>query len=94
MRLGHRVFTVQGDEQNIKITYPIDLHLADKLFQLRQEIPEALDAAVAQTLNGKTVVVIGGSDGIGRALCLRLEKAGARAFDDCWFLNVRVISSR
>jgi 2-C-methyl-D-erythritol 4-phosphate cytidylyltransferase len=80
MRLGHRVFTVLGDEQNIKITYPIDMHLADKLFQLRQELTGALDDDAAQALKGKTVSVIGGTDGIGQALCQKLEEAGATVF--------------
>lgn len=37
LRLGHPVHCVAGDEQNIKITYPLDLQLADKLFQLKQD---------------------------------------------------------
>ncbi len=80
MRLGHAVFTVQGDEQNIKITYPLDMHLADKLFQLRQELAGALLDDAAQILSGKTVVVIGGTDGIGKALCLQLEESRATFF--------------
>lgn len=29
------IFVVQGDEENMKITYPLDLHIADKLFQIK-----------------------------------------------------------
>jgi 2-C-methyl-D-erythritol 4-phosphate cytidylyltransferase len=29
------VFVTQGEEENIKITHPIDLHIADKLFQIK-----------------------------------------------------------
>ena len=36
MRLGHRVFTVLGDEQNIKITYPADLLLAEAIVKGRR----------------------------------------------------------
>jgi 2-C-methyl-D-erythritol 4-phosphate cytidylyltransferase len=30
------IFVVQGDEANVKITHPIDIHIADKLFQLKE----------------------------------------------------------
>jgi 2-C-methyl-D-erythritol 4-phosphate cytidylyltransferase len=40
MQMSHPVFTVMGDKQNMKITYPIDLHIADKLFQLRCQSTE------------------------------------------------------
>lgn len=29
------IFVIQGEEENIKITYPVDLHIADKLFQIK-----------------------------------------------------------
>jgi 2-C-methyl-D-erythritol 4-phosphate cytidylyltransferase len=78
MRLGHRVFTVAGDEQNIKITHPIDLHIADKLFQLRQEQAGPLDQESALALKGKVAVVIGGTEGIGLACCQELGKLAVR----------------
>jgi len=77
MRLGHKVFCVPGDEQNIKITYPIDMHLADKLFQLRQEVAGAIDDQVIEALREKVVVVIGGTEGIGLALCEQLKNIGS-----------------
>src|SRR3954467_2968023 len=60
------IYVVTGDEMNMKVTYPIDLFLIDKLFQLGshladQHTAEELDAA----LRGKTVVVLGASYGIG-----------------------------
>lgn len=77
MRLGHKVFTVDGGEQNIKITYPIDLHIADKLFQLnticlterasREQLPDKM--------RDKVFVVVGGSSGIGASLVTFLEKS-------------------
>lgn len=78
MRLGHRVLTVPGDEQNIKITYPIDMHLADKLFQLRQECAGSLAEDALKTLCDKVVVVVGGTEGIGLALCRQLETIGSK----------------
>jgi 2-C-methyl-D-erythritol 4-phosphate cytidylyltransferase len=69
MRLGHKVYTVCGDEQNIKITYPIDLHIADKLFQLNSvRLPEHFEGVVAPELKDKVFVVIGGTSGIGASL--------------------------
>ncbi len=73
---GTPIFVVEGREANIKITQPIDIHLVDKLFQLRA-LP-APDAALP-ALQGKVVVVFGSSSGIGSALCERLSQAGAIA---------------
>ncbi|GAB3675712.1 bifunctional cytidylyltransferase/SDR family oxidoreductase [Actinocorallia lasiicapitis] len=53
---------VEGSEANMKITNPVDLSLADKLFQLATEAVPAGDRA---TLRGKTLVVFGGAYGIG-----------------------------
>lgn len=77
MRLGYKVFTVTGDEQNIKITYPIDLHIADKLFQLNTIcLSEKRDGEVIPPqLHNKVFVVIGGGSGIGAALIDLLEKS-------------------
>jgi len=76
MRLGQKVFTVNGDEQNIKITYPIDLHIADKLFQLNSiKLPKpVLTSPDFSRLKDKVIVVVGGSSGIGAALVKLLKK--------------------
>jgi len=72
LHLGRKVFTVAGDEQNIKLTYPLDLHLADKLFQLKmQTLP--VDGEDFFNLRDKVFVVIGGTSGIGAALCDELN---------------------
>jgi 2-C-methyl-D-erythritol 4-phosphate cytidylyltransferase len=78
LRLGHKVFVVSGHEQNIKITYPLDLHLADKLFQLRTRGGEG--AADLSPLRGKVCVVIGGTSGIGLKLAELLRQLDARVF--------------
>jgi len=75
------VQVVRGDEQNMKVTYPIDLFLADKLFQLgshlaRPNTPEQLRAR----LGGKVVVVFGGSYGIGNDVVQQAEQVGCRVF--------------
>jgi 2-C-methyl-D-erythritol 4-phosphate cytidylyltransferase len=79
LRLGHKVFTVAGDEQNIKITYPLDLHLADKLFQLKMQTLPVTGGDVAE-LNGKVFVVIGGTSGIGHALCTQLARFSDKVY--------------
>jgi 2-C-methyl-D-erythritol 4-phosphate cytidylyltransferase len=33
LRIGHPVFTLKGDEKNIKITLPIDMYIASKIFR-------------------------------------------------------------
>jgi 2-C-methyl-D-erythritol 4-phosphate cytidylyltransferase len=75
------IYVVAGDEQNMKVTYPLDLFLADKLFQLashlaRPRTPDELRAI----LGGKTVVVFGGSYGIGSDVATLAELAGCRVF--------------
>lgn len=67
LRMERPVYVVEGEEQNIKITYPLDLHLADKLFQLNTQTPSAL-AGLGDALKGKVSVVIGGTQGIGRSI--------------------------
>jgi 2-C-methyl-D-erythritol 4-phosphate cytidylyltransferase len=71
LRMGKKVFVVLGDEQNIKITYPLDLHIADKLFQLRTA--DILEDDDNQIIRGKVFVVIGGTSGIGLKLVEQLR---------------------
>jgi 2-C-methyl-D-erythritol 4-phosphate cytidylyltransferase len=61
------IWVVPGDERNMKVTEPIDLYLVDKLFQLTsQDLPEpGDDAQYRAAMSGKTMVVFGGSYGIG-----------------------------
>ncbi|MBO3745104.1 bifunctional cytidylyltransferase/SDR family oxidoreductase [Streptosporangiaceae bacterium NEAU-GS5] len=56
------IYIVPGSEHNMKVTHPVDVYIADKLFQLASNaapIPPSYD------LQGKTMVVFGGSYGIG-----------------------------
>jgi ribitol-5-phosphate 2-dehydrogenase (NADP+) / D-ribitol-5-phosphate cytidylyltransferase len=69
------IFVVDGDEANIKITQPIDIHIADKLFQLRHKT--ALPGGSTGELRGSTVLVFGASSGIGLELVQQLEAEGA-----------------
>ena len=80
LRMGGKVFVVPGDEQNIKVTYPLDLHIADKLFQLK--IQSVLGGEDVALLKGKVFAVIGGTSGIGLKLVelLRLSSEHVYAF--------------
>lgn len=70
--------TVDGSEQNIKVTHPVDLFIADKLFQLSsQMIPHQDAAGLRKNLEGKVIVVLGGSYGIGAEIAQIAQEAGA-----------------
>jgi 2-C-methyl-D-erythritol 4-phosphate cytidylyltransferase len=73
------IWVVAGEERNMKVTDPIDVFLADKLFQLTSgyvpegHSPEEYRAA----LDGKVVVVLGGSYGIGADIAALASEYGA-----------------
>ena len=69
------VKVVAGDVDNIKITYPSDIYLADRLFQLRMRQIASGDSLDA--LAGKTLVVFGASRGIGHEVAQLAGIAGA-----------------
>jgi 2-C-methyl-D-erythritol 4-phosphate cytidylyltransferase len=74
------IYVVRGDERNMKVTEPIDVYLADKLFQLaRDDAPTPLSTeGYRAALEGRTVVVFGGSYGIGADIARLAEEHGAR----------------
>jgi ribitol-5-phosphate 2-dehydrogenase (NADP+) / D-ribitol-5-phosphate cytidylyltransferase len=76
------IWVVEGDERNMKITDPIDVYLADKLFQLTSnDVPESgSEDDYRAALEDRTMVVFGGSYGIGADICRLAESYGARVF--------------
>lgn len=74
-----QIKTVEGSEHNMKVTHPVDLFIADKLFQLASSSapvhPSSEDRAAL--LKGKTIVVLGGSYGIGAEISQLAAAAGA-----------------
>lgn len=73
---------VNGSEDNVKVTHPVDVFIADKLFQLAStSLPAPKSAqAYAEHLRGRTLVVFGGSYGIGRSLADLARGCGADVF--------------
>jgi 2-C-methyl-D-erythritol 4-phosphate cytidylyltransferase len=73
------IWVVAGDERNMKVTEPIDVYLADKLFQLPDEgtISRRTDEDFRKALDGKTLVVFGGSYGIGGDIAELARSYGA-----------------
>jgi 2-C-methyl-D-erythritol 4-phosphate cytidylyltransferase len=73
---------VDGNEANIKITAPVDLFIADKLFQIGASAPEpSLPLPdVSDRLDGRVAVVLGGSHGIGGEIVSLLRSHGVRVF--------------
>ncbi|GAA2040741.1 bifunctional cytidylyltransferase/SDR family oxidoreductase [Agromyces tropicus] len=71
---------VEGSAENMKITEPLDLHIADKIFQLQTAELTQLGSDLELDLTGKTVVVLGGSYGIGASIVEMAERAGATVF--------------
>jgi 2-C-methyl-D-erythritol 4-phosphate cytidylyltransferase len=76
------IYAVTGAEHNMKVTHPIDVFLADKLFQLasRSVTPPDSDDGYTEQLTGKTMVVFGGSYGIGADIVALAETFGCRVF--------------
>jgi len=71
---GLPVGVVRGEEFNLKITTELDLFLAEQVFRLRKEGEPRGGAS----LEGKVYAVVGGSGGIGQAVCEALAREGAR----------------
>jgi 2-C-methyl-D-erythritol 4-phosphate cytidylyltransferase len=75
------IAVVDGAEHNIKITHPIDVFIADKLFQLAsRQAPALTEPQYREGLVGRTVVVFGGSHGIGGDLSVMCRGFGADVF--------------
>jgi 2-C-methyl-D-erythritol 4-phosphate cytidylyltransferase len=71
--LGHPVSIAKGSESNLKITSTLDLFIAEQLFRLN---PSKLPGSPS-SLQKKRYAVVGGSGGIGKAICKALEQEGA-----------------
>jgi 2-C-methyl-D-erythritol 4-phosphate cytidylyltransferase len=72
------IWVVVGEERNMKVTEPIDVYIADKLFQLTSSSgQESRPDGSLDGIEGKTVLVFGGSYGIGADIATLAQKHGA-----------------
>lgn len=72
-----KIKCVLGAEHNIKVTYPVDLFIADKLFQLASQSSTQMTLEqLREALSGKTILVLGGSYGIGAEVARMARGAG------------------
>jgi 2-C-methyl-D-erythritol 4-phosphate cytidylyltransferase len=76
------IWVVAGEERNLKVTDPIDVYLADKLFQLTTSNlpPPRSEEEYCTALTGQTLVVFGGSYGIGADIAAFGRDHGANVF--------------
>ena len=75
------IYVVEGSDFNIKITYPIDIHIADKIFQVKNRSLLKLNQdELKKFLKDKVVVVFGGTSGIGEAIVRIGAELGAKTF--------------
>ncbi|MBE7710052.1 MAG: 2-C-methyl-D-erythritol 4-phosphate cytidylyltransferase [Cyanobacteria bacterium SIG32] len=69
------VFVVNGDTENIKVTYPSDIFMADRLFQIRSNIfPNDENL---KDIKDNVIVIFGGTSGIGSCIKELAEQNGA-----------------
>ncbi|MBB1198990.1 SDR family NAD(P)-dependent oxidoreductase [Enterobacteriaceae bacterium 89] len=71
-----RVVTVDGEENNIKITHPLDLFIAEKLLQEKSDF--TLNRTRLDFLHGKHMVIFGGGSGIGLEMMKIATLSGAK----------------
>lgn len=73
-----KIFVVEGEESNMKLTYKEDLFLLDKLFQLRSTtLHNEMDFS---RLKNKVIAVFGGNSGIGKKIVETAQQYGAKVY--------------
>ena len=74
------VYVVKGSGENIKITYPEDIFMADRLFQIRSTMyPENTSL---ENIKDKVIVIFGGTSGIGKCIAELGEQYGAKIYSE------------
>ncbi len=73
------IFVVNGNSTNIKLTYPEDVSIIDRLFQYKRTcFDQALDEKRIKKLIKQTFIIFGGSSGIGKSLVNQLTNLGVK----------------
>ncbi|MCU7548267.1 bifunctional cytidylyltransferase/SDR family oxidoreductase [Chitinophagaceae bacterium LB-8] len=75
-----KIFLVNGEHNNIKLTYKEDLQIIDKLLQLntKKTICNNLTSHSLAQLKGKVIVILGGTSGIGAEMAAIAEAYQAK----------------
>ncbi len=95
-----KIYVVQGDEKNIKITYKEDAYLADKLFQVNSidsSIQEFDEAEVTAKLTNRVGVIFGSSEGIGNEIYNILKQSNCKIYgfsrkNGCDISNIQAVN--
>ena len=78
------IYVVKGDRRNIKITYPEDIYLADKIFLIKGEddVTQILKPInqIREILKDKVIVVFGGTSGIGKSIVDICNQHGIKVY--------------
>jgi 2-C-methyl-D-erythritol 4-phosphate cytidylyltransferase len=84
-----KIFVVDGEDVNMKLTYKEDFYLIEKLFQLKMTDFQIrkLSSEEKKMLCGKIVVIFGASSGIGLDLFKLCKKEGAFVYGFSRSLN-------
>ena len=73
-----QIYVVKGEEQNVKLTYPEDIYVLDKLFQIKcAQSDIGIDFS---ELKGKVMIVFGGNSGIGLDMVKIAKEYGAKCY--------------
>ena len=72
------VYVVEGDIENIKVTYPSDIFMADRLFQIRSSMYPS-EQSLAE-IKDKVIVIFGGTSGIGLCTADLAKECGAKVY--------------
>jgi 2-C-methyl-D-erythritol 4-phosphate cytidylyltransferase len=75
----HKIVVVPGESLNRKLTYADDLLVLDKFLQTGagKRMTAQVDTIVLSGLKGRTIVVFGGTSGIGASICKLAHAFGA-----------------
>jgi 2-C-methyl-D-erythritol 4-phosphate cytidylyltransferase len=74
---SEKVYVVEGDNYNHKITYPIDIAIVNTLFQMRTAV---LPKNPLEKLGNQVIVIFGAGSGIGQAAATLAAEHKARVF--------------
>lgn len=76
-----KIFVIEDSEFNIKITYPLDIHIADKIFQVHKiNLGSIAPSDVLESVKNKVIVIFGGNSGIGLEIFNLCRKMNADVY--------------